>query len=179
SAAEIVDGELVLAFPEAGVEVYRVAPDKKSLDDRKRALRRDPDVEFAGGVLVDDANEPVLYTENLFVKFVNEADPDDCKEVLQRAGLSVKKELGYATNAFFVSAPEGTGERIFEIAEALHARADVEYCHPELVRHRARKGIFAPQWHLKTAVIGGRGVNAHAHVEPARAVTRGKGVRSD
>ncbi|HLV64777.1 MAG TPA: S8 family serine peptidase [Polyangiaceae bacterium] len=176
SAAEIVDGELVLAFPEAGVEVYRVAPDKKSLDDRKRALRRDPDVEFAGGVLVDDANEPVLYTENLFVKFVNEADPDDCKEVLQRAGLSVKKELGYATNAFFVSAPEGTGERIFEIAEALHARADVEYCHPELVRHRARKGIFAPQWHLKTAVIGGRVVNAHAHVEPAHAVTRGKGV---
>src|SRR5262245_10473511 len=61
-AAEVQDSEKVLAFPEAGVEVYRVpvGPNKKSLEDRKRNLRMSPDIRFAGGVLVDaKTGEPV------------------------------------------------------------------------------------------------------------------------
>src|SRR5262245_433642 len=101
-AGEVDDGQLVAAFPDAGVEVYRVPTKARSLADRKTALRASPDVRFAGGVLVDPTSkEPVIYTENLFVKFKDDVDPDDCKDVLQKAGLSIKRELDYAVNAYF------------------------------------------------------------------------------
>ena len=55
ASAELADGTLVLEFPEAGVEVYRmpVSRGSRSLAVRKAALRAAPDVRFAGGVLVD------------------------------------------------------------------------------------------------------------------------------
>ncbi len=173
------DGTLVAAYPEAGVEVYRVPVGKgqRSLESRKTALRSAPDVRFAGGVLVDPGTkEPVLYTENLFVKFQDGADVDECREVLRAAGLTIKEEVKYATNAFFVGAEEGIGRKVFDIAQGLLARPDVEYCHPELIRPRERKAIFAAQWHLKPTSINGVLVDAHANVEAAHQLTRGEGV---
>jgi subtilisin family serine protease len=179
AAGELDDGTLVAAYPEAGVEVYRVPAGEglRPLADRKAALRAAPDIRFAGGVLVDPASrQPVLYTENIFVKFVDSADPDDCAAVLRQAGLAVKEELTYATNAFFTEAPEGTGQKVFDIAVALRQRADVEYCHPELIRPRARKSIFPEQWHLRRTELRGVTIDAHANVEAAHAITRGEGV---
>lgn len=178
-AAEVQDGQKVLAFPEAGVEVYRVpvGPSRRSLEDRKRNLRMSPDIRFAGGVMVDSqTSEPVLYTENLFVKFKDDADPEECREVLRQAGLTIKEELGYATNAFFTAAPEGTGTKVFELAERILAREDVEYCHPELVRRAARRAIFPQQWHLKSTVINGAAVNASARIDAAHAIAQGQGI---
>jgi subtilisin family serine protease len=178
-SAELDDGTLVIAYPEAGVEVYRVPVGRgeRSLESRKTALRTSPDVRFAGGVLVDPVSkEPVLYTENLFIKFTDKTDPEDCAAVLREAGLTVKEELSYATNAYFVEAPEGTGQKVFDIAIDLLKRPDVEYCHPELIRPRARKGIFSQQWHLKKTTVAGVLVDAHANVEAAHDVTRGAGV---
>lgn len=178
-SAELEDGTLVASYPEAGVEVYRVPVSRgtRSLSDRKTALRASPDVRFAGGVLVDPATkEPVLYTENLFIKFVETADPDDCLAILRAAGLTVKNKVDYATNAFFISAPEGAGQLVFEIAATLLKRDDVEFCHPELIRPRARKDIFPQQWHLKKTTIGGLVVDAHANIEAAHEITRGEGV---
>lgn len=178
-SAELEDGVLVASYPEAGVEVYRVPVGRgmRSLNDRKTALRASSDVRFAGGVLVDPATkEPVLYTENLFIKFVETVDPDDCLAILRNAGLTVKNEVDYATNAFFVSAPEGTGQLVFDIAATLLKRDDVEFCHPELIRPRARKDIFPQQWHLKKTILGGIVVDAHAHIEAAHEITRGEGV---
>src|SRR6185503_2510564 len=111
-SAQVDDGILVAAYPEAGVEVFRVPVGTgKSVEERKAALRSAPDVRFAGGVLVDpSANEPVLYTENLFIKFVDSADPDDCLAVIRDAGLKLKYQVDYATNAYFAEAPEGTGQ---------------------------------------------------------------------
>ncbi len=178
-SAELSDGTLVAAYPESGVEVYRVpvARGARSLADRKTALRAAPDVRFAGGVLVDPmTQEPVLYTENLFIKFTDPTDPDDCIAVINQAGLTVKSEVSYATNAYFVSAPEGTGLSIFDIATQLLQRNDVDYCHPELIRPRARKGIFSQQWHLKKTTIGGIVVDAHANIEAAHGITQGEGA---
>lgn len=178
-AAELDDGVLVAAYPEAGVEVYRlpVGGGARTLADRKTALRASPDVRFAGGVLVDPVTrDPVLYTENLFVKFVDAADPDDCEVVLAGAGLAIKEKVTYATNAYFVAAQEGAGQTVFDTAAALLKRADVEYCHPELIRPRAKKGIFPQQWHLKRTTLEGRVVDAHANVEAAHEVTLGEGV---
>ncbi len=140
-------------------------------------MRAEPDVRFAGGVLTDPAtDEPVLYTENLFVKFLDSADRDDCREVLREYGLTVKEEVSYAANAFFVEAAEGIGRRVFDVAQELLRREDVEYCHPELIRPRARKTIFSQQWHLRKTLVGGVPVDAHANVEAAHEVTRGEGV---
>ncbi len=178
-SAELKDCTLVASYPEAGVEVYRVPVTQgaRSLTDRKTALKASSEVRFAGGVLVDPGTkEHVLYTENLFVKFIDTADPDDCVATLRDAGLTIKEEVSYAINAYFVSAPEGTGQKVFDIATQLLQREDVEYCHPELIRPRARKGIFEQQWHLQKTTIRGIPVDAHANIAAAHAVTQGEGV---
>ena len=178
-SAELDDGVLLAEYPEAGVEVYRVpvSPEGRTLAERKEALRESPDVRFAGGVLVDPrTQEPVLYTENIFIKFVDTADPDDCMEVLRQAGLTVKEQVTYATNAYFVETVEGTGQKVFEIAAELLRREDVEFCHPELIRPRARKSIFPQQWHLRKTSVGGLLIDAHANVEAAHEITRGQGI---
>jgi subtilisin family serine protease len=178
-AAELDDGILVAEYPEAGVEVYRVpvSGGARSVDARKAALRNSADVRFAGSVLVDPVtDEPVLYTENLFIKFVDTADPDHCLAVLRDAGLTVKEEVTYATNAYFVAMPEGSGQAVFDVAEKLFKRSDVEYCHPELIRPRARKDLFPQQWHLKRTTINGLVVDAHANVEAAHEIARGEGI---
>ncbi len=177
AAGQVDDGKLVLAFPEAGVEVYRVpAKSEDAVDERKAALKRDPDVQFAGRVLVDGAGEPVVYTENLFIKFRDDADPNESQRVLMDAGLTVKRKLDYATNAFFASAPEGTGQKVFDMAQALLLRKDVEYAHPELVRRKARRAISPKQWHLAECVVGAVAIKAHANVKAAHAITLGEGV---
>ena len=178
-SGEVADGYLVVTFPEAGVEVYRVppGPGRKSLENRKTGLRAASDVRFAGGVMVDDkSGEPVLYTENLFIKFVDDADPEDCRALIREAGLTIKKALTYATNAFFVGAPEGTGTQVFDLAASFLNRTDVEYCHPELVRPKGRRAIAAEQWHLKTTTVNGIPVSASANVEAAHHITMGEGA---
>lgn len=176
-SAELDDATLVQAYPEVGVEVYRVPQGSMSVEERKPRLAAAPEVRFAGSVLVDPGgDEPVLYTENIFVKFIDSADPEDCLAVLREAGLRVKQRVDYAENAYFAAAPEGTGQAVFEIANGLLNRKDVEYSHPELIRRRSRKAIFAQQWHLKKTTIGGVAIEAHANIEAAHAHTRGAGI---
>jgi subtilisin family serine protease len=161
-SAALSEGQLILSFPEVGVEVYRMPTgnQQRSLQERKTALRQLPDVRFAGGVLVDEQSaEPVIYTE-----------------VIREAGLTIKEEVSYAPNAFFVEAPEGIGEQIFEIALSLLERDDVEYCHPEIVRKRSLRAIAAQQWHLKTTMVNGITISASANVEAAHLITQGEGM---
>ncbi|WP_280343758.1 S8 family serine peptidase, partial [Nocardia abscessus] len=176
-SGELEDATLVQAYPEAGVEVYRLPAGSRSVEERKPVLDAAPEVRFAGHVLVDPGTgEPVLYTENIFVKFVDRVDDEHCRAVLDAANLTVKQAVSYATNAYFTAAPEGTGQEVFDIANSLLSRDDVEHCHPELIRRRSRKAIFPQQWHLKKTTIGGVTIDAHAGVEAAHAVTRGAGV---
>lgn len=180
AAAELDDAELVSSFPDAGVEVFRIqtrGTRTRSLTERKAALRSSPEIRFAGSVLVDpQTGEPVLYTENLFIKFLDALAPEVCRQVIQAAGLSIKKEVAYANNAYLVAAPEGTGQTVFAIAEELLKRDDVEYCHPELIRQRAKKAIASQQWHLRRSELNGHVVDAHANVELAHTISRGQGI---
>jgi len=168
----------VLSYPEVGVEVYRRRErSERSMEDLRKELGESPATRFAGRVLVDEkSREPVLYTENLFVKFSDGKDRDQCLDVLREAGLTVKRELPYAANAYFVAAPEGTGQRVFEIADELLRRDDVEYCHPELVRPLGRRAISSQQWHLKATTVDNQWVNESANVEAAHTITEGEGV---
>lgn len=177
--AELLDGmEVVLAVPDAGVEVYRRRDDAAApVAVVKEALSSAPDTRFAGRVLVDEqTGEPVLYTENIFVKFQDHLSPEQCRQVLQDAGLTIKDEPGYATNAYFAAAPEGTGQQVFAIAQQLLDRSDVEFAHPELVRKLGRRAVAAAQWHLAGTTVNGTAINASANVATAHEVTQGEGI---
>jgi subtilisin family serine protease len=134
-------------------------------------------VQFAGSVLVyPNTEEPVLYTENIYIRFREDLDADDCEAIIRGAGLTVKQRLDFATNAYFATAPEGTGQQVFDIALDLLNRPDVVYCHPESIQERRRKQVSPQQWHLKATTVNNVAVNAHANVEAAHAITRGAGI---
>lgn len=177
SARHVSDGSLVAEFVEAGVEVYRVPAEGASLATRKTALRSAPDVRFAGSVLVlPGSEEPILYTENLYVRFEGDCGDDACETALRDAGLRIKEKLGFATNAYFVAAEEGTGQGVFDIAMDLLKQDGVVHSHPELIQRRATRTIFPEQWHLTDATVNGTAIHAHAHVAAAHEINRGAGV---
>ena len=181
SSLEALSGfDAVDEFPVAGVQIFktRQARGAKQLRDHTRAtLKDDPAVRFAGRVLVDStAKTPVLYTENCFIKFADDAKPAEIKRLLKKYRFSVKRTLTYARNAYFLEAPEGIGLELFGEVGNFLAETAVELLHPELVRRMGFKGAFANQWHLRKATIGGVTVNAHAHVEAAWALADGTGT---
>ena len=171
-------------FREAGVEILRtnvsqtgVSQDGSALRDEARAtLKAEPEIRFAGRVLVNQAQRPVLYTENFFIKFDDDADATLQQDLLQRHGLSVKRQLPYTRNAYFVSAPEGTGLAVFDIAEAVLQEEAVDLFHPELIFPSRPRRAFPQQWHLIPTTIGTNFVDAHANVEAAWSLSRGVGI---
>lgn len=114
--------ELATRFRQAGVEILRtkVPTEGVALRDRARViLNQEPEVQFAGRVLIDPVSQqPIIYTENLFLKFNSEEELTVCQEVVRRYDLTIKRQLEYAPNAYFVSASANTGIAIFDIAEA-------------------------------------------------------------
>ncbi len=176
--AAVVDPEPVLDFPEANVSVYKVkAGLENGVDSAKSYAKNLPDVRFAGRVLTEQqSGQPIVYTENLFIKFKDELNEDECRKLILSNGLGVKRQLDYAENAYFVEAHEGTGQGVFEIAESLLKHADVEYAHPEIVRRRVSKKIYRSQWHLQETTINGVEIDAHANVSEAHKLAKGQGT---
>lgn len=186
-----------LRFPDAGVEVFHVRSGSAGDRDLVRsALKDEPVIRFAGRVLSDPVfkqqavrrgvpatplkprKEPVLYSENLFVKF----DParraaSAARKILESHKLRVKREIEYVPNAYFVAAPEGSGLKVFDMAlELLHKDEGVELCHPEILRRREFRAAFPQQWHLRKAKVGNTTIDAHANVTAAWKWTRGAGI---
>ncbi|GAB4229063.1 MAG: hypothetical protein Kow00121_58030 [Elainellaceae cyanobacterium] len=178
--AVLSDFRLVEQFREAGVELICARSDRNEValrDQARAALKAEPEIQFAGRVLVfPEAYVPVVYTENFFVKFDDDASPEIQQDLLQRYGLVIKRPLPYARNAFFVAAPEDTGLAVFEIAEDLLQEAVVELCHPELVTQNRPRRAFPPQWHLKPTTINNTPVDADANVEAAWSLSQGSNV---
>jgi subtilisin family serine protease len=172
--------ELTTRFRHAGVEVLKTkAPqsDTALRDAAREMLKSEPEVEFAGRVLVDSESQtPVLYSENFFIKFLKDQSPEACEAFLIRYGLRIKRSLVYARNAYFVAAPEGTGLEVFELAERLLQEPIVEFCHPELISDTRARQVFPNQWHLATMTINGREINASANVAAAWELSRGAGT---
>jgi subtilisin family serine protease len=138
-------------------------------------LRAEPGLQFAGRVLTDPTSgRPVVYTENLFVRFIPGASNRKCKQLLRDYRLTIRGVPEQVPNTFFVSAPTGTGLVTFEIADRLLADEMVELCHPELIRKKRSRAAFPQQWHLKKTTVNGRSVSAHANVEAAWALSTGK-----
>ncbi len=159
----------VMRLAHAGVEVLR--SDAESCMRARQALQKNRGIRFAGRCLVDpQSGRPVLYTENLFVKFKDEVHDAACRKELARLELKVARSVQYARRAYFVKAPEGIGREVFERANGLLESGLVDFCHPELVRE-VRRRAFPEQWHLHQTMV-----NAHANVEAAWAISRGEGI---
>jgi subtilisin family serine protease len=175
------DLDMIMEFPEADITVFKVkkpGKDDRSLRDKARyALRKEPEVRFAGKVLVDeDGKTLVLYTENIFIKFHDNVKADLCEKILAENNLSVKQKTGFSQNSYFVSAPENTGLKIFEIAESMLAKKEVEFCHPELIRKRSLKIINDKQWHLKATKIDGVQISADVKADLAQKLSLGENL---
>ena len=175
------DFELVLEFPEADISVFQAKDsvrDKLAVRNKaKKALKKEPELRFAGRVLIDpDSKTLVLYTENIFIKFHDHIETGLCENILTENGLKIKQKPDYARNTYFVGAPENTGLRIFALAESLLGRKEVELCHPELIRKRSLKKIHPMQWHLKVTTINGVSVNANVKAERAHKLSTGENI---
>jgi len=175
------DFELVLEFPEADISVFQAKDsvrDKLAVRNKaKKALKKEPELRFAGRVLIDpDSKTLVLYTENIFIKFHDHIETGLCENILAENGLKIKQKPDYARNTYFVGAPENTGLRIFALAESLLGRKEVELCHPELIRKRSLKKIHPMQWHLKVTTINGVSVNANVKAERAHKLSTGENI---
>ena len=170
----------MFAIPEVGVEVLRCNTGRgvRSARDKARAaLRKEPSIRFAGRGLCSTSGRPILYTENVFIQFQERCKKAAMKRIIKSFGLTVKRELPYGRNAWFVELPEGSGhQKLLKTAAELLAHDDVLLCHPELVQEMGKRGAFPQQWHLKRATIGGTSVNAHANVEAAWASSQGEGT---
>jgi subtilisin family serine protease len=173
-------GELtpVVDVPDAGVQVFAASRGQPQSARRARTvLKKEKEVRFAGRALRDRRSKsPVIYTENLFVKFHDGVAKTRCEQLLRKYKLSIKREINYAKRAYFAGAREGIGTKVFDLAAKLLNERDVELCHPELVRQRSLRQAFPQQWHLKKTKVGNKTINAHANVEAAWAVSQGQGV---
>jgi subtilisin family serine protease len=181
AAMEILsEFESIEQFPNYGVEVFQVRESRrpKTVRDAARtALKKEPSVHFAGRVLVDPKSQtPVVYTENAFVKFVDDCKAAHAKQLLKKYGFTSRRMLKYARNAYTIAAPDGVGLEIFDLVARLFEEDAVELLHPELVRRAARKGAFANQWHLRKSTINGKVIDQHAGVEAAWSLADGNGV---
>ena len=187
--------EPVSRFPDAGVEVFHVrSGSARERDAVRSALKAEPSIRFAGRVLADPVfrpatgvkaataaaptrKEPVLYSENLFVKFASTQSAASARRTLASHNLKTKREVEYLPNAWFAQAPEGIGLDVFPLAlDLLRNVPGVEFCHPELLRKRQFRGAFKQEWHLKRTKVGRSVIDAHAHVAAAWRMSRGKGI---
>ncbi|MFY0310876.1 S8 family serine peptidase [Leisingera sp. D0M16] len=170
-----------MSLPDIGVTVLQVKSEEQNRalelrDGARKALSRLKNFQFAGRALRDPiTKEPVLYTENLFVKFNDSLNAAACEALLEAEGLTIKRTLPFAQNAYFVGA-NGRGLEVFEIANRLAAHGDVEASHPELIRERKFRGAHDRQWHLKRSIVNGQVVDAHANVVAAWPYATGAGV---
>ena len=176
--AALEGAQSILQFENAGVDVLRLPGSKARRDKARAALKRDKGLRFAGSVLTDTkSREPVIYTENFFVKFDDALTGKRARALMRKYGLTGKRDLDYAGHAYFAAAGDGTGRKIFAIAEALLQEEGVELCHPEMIRRSVARAAHRNQWHLKkTTHANGAVVNAHADVEKAWALSEGDGT---
>ena len=175
------DLEVVMEFPEADITIFRTKDSvKDSLTARNKArsvLKNEPELRFVGRVLVEaDGKTMVIYTENIFIKFHDDVGTDTCEKILAENNLKLKQKPDYARNTYFVSAPENTGLRIFELAESLLGMNEVELCHPELIRKRGFKIIHPWQWHLKNTIINNTRINAGVRADMAHKLSLGENI---
>lgn len=173
--------ETEVTFKEADISILRlknITSDIVARRDLARSiLKNEAELRFAGRVLVEsDSNTPIVYTENLFVKFHDNLKSNECELILNQFNLVVKQKLDFAKNSYFVSFHENIGLKLFDVAQKLLDRPEVELCNPELIREKGLKTISKSQWHLKKTSIFGIEINANVKADIAHGISKGENI---
>ena len=145
----------------------------------KSALKGEDQFEFAGSVLkLEGTNEPIAYTERLFVALNEDASSETVKETLKALGENwrILRRLTYGAYCYLIAPRKRVGQEVFDRSMELVERIEVMRCHPEFLRQRAHKAVFKPQWHLGKRLIDGELIDQGANVDPAWSITRGEGT---
>jgi hypothetical protein len=151
-------------------------------NEARKNFKKEKHIRFAGRVLIDpETKQPVIYTENIFIKFHGNVPVSKQKKIIKTATLSIKEKIKFSSNAYFLQSPEGTGQEVFDICKKLFRMKEVDYCEPELIRQMGKKKVIASkiyfrQWHLKNTSIGKRKISNSISVSAAHAITKGKGA---
>jgi subtilisin family serine protease len=136
--------QLIDAFPESHVYVYKCVYDKNPSDFRdevKSMIRasQHPLLMYVGTVLKFQGTEIYqIYTGNIFIKLHDRVTDSVASQILAAHQVKVKIPLNIGTNTFFSEPEEEIGRDVFELTQELLRNPDVEYCHPELIV-KARK----------------------------------------
>ena len=133
-----------MGIPKVDVTVLKLNKDIKdklaTRDEARSSLKKEEELKFVGRVLSDkEVDSLVLYTENIFIKFTDKIKQEVCERIILENALTIKEKLDNDLNSYFVSAPENTGLKIFEISENLLKKIEVELCHPEIIRKKMSK----------------------------------------
>lgn len=173
-----IEYQVVFTIASAEVYVVSVQSDINKINKLKENIAANTDVRFVGhGYKIERNKEPIIYTENLFIKFNEKLIESECKTIIKQYNLIMKVKLTFITNGYFVSTQPNTGDHVFVIAEEIVKRKDIDHCHPELIHHKEPKIIHPNQWHLKKTVVRVEiDVDASANVENAHKITQGEGV---
>jgi len=130
-------------FPEANVFVYEIEDNVgknqpvEIRDSLRAKLKEEDHIKYCGKVLCfKDSNIYQIYTENLFLKFRDDANDQHCKAFLNEHKLKTFVPLNFCKNGFLVKGLDGFGKRVFNMAEAFLNKSVVELCHPELLTKR-------------------------------------------
>ncbi|WP_261375814.1 S8 family peptidase [Yersinia frederiksenii] len=170
--------EVIFNIAHADTYVVNLKSSASRVSEIKKNMANNKEVRFAGHAFVNEENqEPVIYTENLFIQFKNDLTENDCEKIIDKYNLAIKNKISFLRNSYFVSILENTGEDTFTLAENILNRKDIEHCHPELIYHKKAKTIHPNQWHLKKTIVRTEiDVDASANVENAHKITLGKGT---
>lgn len=128
---------------------------------------------FAGTVFVTERGTYQLYTENIFIKFWDYVSRAEIMRYFERFNLSLKRDLLFTRNGFFVEA-SGVGRNVFDLSVDLLNQPAVELCHPELV---VQKKNFPPIDTLQIDdFLDKEWVRDILHLDEAWEISRGRGV---
>ena len=104
----------ILDLVEPGVQVFAARrASTEALARVRGALSREKALQFVGRPLMDPiSRQPVLFTENAFIKFRADVAESKCRKLLASHKLSIKRKLEYSEGSYFVAGPEGIGRKI-------------------------------------------------------------------
>ncbi|WP_145490648.1 S8 family peptidase [Yersinia rohdei] len=169
---------MIFTLASADVYVISMQHDISKINALKNEIAAENDVRFVGySFKTEKNNEPVIYTENIFIQFDDNLTENECEIIINNFSLIKKSKLTFITNGYFVATQTHTGDHLFNICEEILKRKDIQHCHPELIHHKEPKIIHPNQWHLKQTVVRVEiDVDASANVENAHKITRGQGT---
>lgn len=162
-----------------GDDIHFLQSDELDSAELKDVLGQEDQLEFAGNVLkFDQSQEPLAYTERVFIALHPDASEDVWKQTMASLGENwrVVRRLTYSKYCYLIEPIHRVGKEVFDRSMDLVVRSEVMRCHPEVMRERSFRSILPNQWQNGRRLINGQLIEQSANVDAAWSLTRGTGT---